>query len=348
MANLFGTEIDIPFIQNPFTNPNQGKIAVLQKDWNGWVVPPPAQPQQNPQINDLGTSQPQGNSGQYQSTSSSGGSSRGVAARSVDPAAMAYYQDQINQVNGALGRIGNQRNIGNQNIDSSYNAAFNKLVGQNAAAERDYGVKRQGTIDDNVAARAKVDQNVSRQSAGLRRLLGNSSSAALFAAPRAVANEGNTQLGDIQTAYSRNLQGLDTANEDRKRNFQDQSSDLQTQTQIQRNALQSALAEKEAGLIDQLSQLQLQKSQAAGQDYNAARAATQGNNARVNALLAQIDQLGLNPSIAAKGDLRFNAPDLAQYNTSNIDVSAASPAQAQAGQFYNLLGLGDDKRKQLV
>jgi len=277
--------------------------------------------------------------------SSSGGG--GSSASSYDPAALAYYDDQLGQVNSALGRIGSQRDIGNQNINSQYNAALNKLLGQNAAAQRDYNTTKQRTIDDNVTARAKVDDTVAKQSAGLRRLLGNSSSAALYAAPLAVARQGNTQLGDIQTGYSRNLQNLDTADEDRKRSFQDSQTDLNSQAQIQRNSLQASLAEKEAQLLDQMSQLQLQKAQAQGQTYDAARAATQGNNARVNALLAQIDSLGLNPTIAAKNDLKFTAPELAQYQTSDINVTpGASPVQSAAGQFYNLLGLGDDQRKQ--
>lgn len=284
------------------------------------------------------------NSGAYSSSASSSG---GSSASAYDPAALAYYDDQIGQVNSALGRIGNQRGIGNQNIDSQYNAALNKLLGQNAAAERDYGTNRQQTIDDNVTARAKVDDNVAKQSAGLRRLLGNSSSAALFAAPLAVARQGNTQLGDIQTTYGRNLGALDTANEDRKRAFADSQTDLGNQATVQRNSLQAGLAEREAQLLDQLSQLQLSKAQAAGQSYDAARAATQGNNDRVNSLLAQIDQLGLNPTIAAKNDLKFAAPNLAQYSTSDINVTpGASPVQNAAGQFYSLLGLDGDQRKQ--
>lgn len=358
MVNILGHTVDIPFVQNPWTNSNQGSVPILQNPFNGKANPFDVNSMGNAGFFPSVVSKPQSTapppppgphnqevpSGSYSSSvSSSGGSS----ASSYDPAALAYYDDQIGQVNSALGRLGNQRNIGNQNINSQYNAALNKLLGQNAAAERDYGTSRQNTIDDNVTARAKVDDTVAKQSAGLRRLLGNSSSAALFAAPLAVARQGNTQLGDIQTAYSRNLGSLDTANEDRKRAFQDNQTDLNNQAQIQRNSLQASLAEKEAQLLDQMSQLQIQKAQANGQTYNAARAATQGNNDRVNALLAQIDSLGLNPSIAAKGDLKFSAPDLAQYQTSDINVTpGATPTQAAAGQFYNLLGLDGDQRKQ--
>lgn len=358
MANLFGAEIDIPFVQNPFTNKNQGAIPIFQNPFAGSkgytgvagfnptiVGVNPSNKTNSGPVKNASQDQHQPPTGPYGGTysSSGGGSAAGVA----DPAVVAYYEDQINQANSALGRIGNQRTIGNQNINSSYNAALNKLLGQNAAAERDFGTNKQRTIDDNVAARAKVDENVSRQSAGLRRLLGQNSSAAEFAAPLAVARQGNTQLGDIQTTYGRNLQTLDTANEDRKRQFTDSQTDLGNQAQIQRNQLEAGLAEREASLLDELSNLQVQKAQANGQTYAQARSATQANNSRVNSLLAQIDQLGLNPQIAAKSDLKFVAPELSQYSTSDIGVtSGASPAQTAAGQFYNLLGL-DDRRNQL-
>lgn len=364
MANIFGLEVDIPFVQNPFTNKNQGVIPGIQNPFAGSKTPfigggvagfsptivgrASTTNTQAPVGQRLGAEVPTDNSpGPYQGTYQSSGGGGGSAAGVADPAVARYYEDQINQVNSAIGRLGNQRSIGNQNIDSQYNSALNKLLGQNAAAERDYSTGRQRTIDDNVTARAKVDDTVARQSAGLRRLLGQNSSAAQFAAPLAVAKQGTEQLANIQTGYSRNLQSLDTANEDRKRQFEDTRGDIDSQARIQRNQLEAGLAEREASLLDELSNLQVQKAQSNGQTYDAARALTQGNNNRVNSLLAQIDQLGLNPTIAAKQNIQFSAPELAQYQTSDINVAPGqSPAQTAAGQYYGLLGL-DDRRKQL-
>jgi hypothetical protein len=42
MAWIPWGEVDIPFIQNPFTNKNMGSVPILQKNWNGFAVPPPA------------------------------------------------------------------------------------------------------------------------------------------------------------------------------------------------------------------------------------------------------------------------------------------------------------------
>jgi hypothetical protein len=273
-----------------------------------------------------------------------GGGGGGTSA-TFDPAAAAYYDDQINQANNALGRIGTQRDIGFGNIDSSYNSALNKLMGQNAAAERDFSLNRQRTTDDNVQARSRVDQDVSRKSQSLRRLLGDNNSAGLFAAPLAVAKQGSQQLGDVQRSYSRNLQNLDIANDDRKRKFSESRSDIDSQKTINRNNLEASLKQREAELLDQIGGLNLQKGQASGQNYLQARGSAQGYTDRVNSILSQIDQLGRNPSIATK-DVRFTAPELAQYNTSDIAFTGGSPIQQAAGPYYGLLQ-DEDKRDRL-
>lgn len=283
-------------------------------------------------------------------TSSGGGTTSRVgaaAAPSYDPAALAYYDDQINQANSALGRINTQREVGLGNILGSYNGALNTLTGQNSQAERNAGLTRQRSIDDNVNARAAVDANVSRQSQSLRRLLGNSSSAAQFAAPLAVARQGNQQQGEIQTSYGRNLQNLDIADEDRKRSYEAALSDLNNQRTQSENTLNSGLMQNEAQINETLSGLALQRAQARGQNYTQARGASQGYSDRITNLLNQIDQLGRNPAITAR-EVAYTAPSLEQYATSPIaaQLGQQSAAQNAAGQYGYLLG--DERRRREV
>lgn len=270
----------------------------------------------------------------------------GGTVNTFDPAAMAYYDDQINQANSALGRIGAQRDIGYGNIDNSYNSALNRLMGQNSMAERDFNLNRQRTTDDNVQARARVDQDVSRKSANLRRLLGDDNSAGLFAAPLAVAKQGSQQLGDIQTSYSRNLQNLDIANDDRKRKFDESRGDLDNQRLSNRNNLEAQLKQREAEILDQIGGLNIQKAQARGQNYAQARGTAQGYTDRVNSILSQIDQLGRNPAIATR-DINFTAPELAQYNTSDIAFTGGTPTQQAAGPYWNIIS-DEQKRRQTL
>jgi hypothetical protein len=271
----------------------------------------------------------------------------GVGGGAYDPAAAQYYEDQINQVNAALSRIGAQRDIGRGNILSSYNEALNSLTGQNSQALRDAGITRQRAIDDNVRARADIDANVARQSQSLRRLLGNSSSAANFAAPLAVAQAGNQQQGVVQTAYGRNLQGLDIADEDRRRAYQEAQRDLTRQRTQSESALEAGLLQNEAQLNETLGGLNLQRAQSQGQNYSQARSASLGYTDRVNNILSQIDQLGRNPSIRAR-QVNYTAPNLEQYSTAPISAALGqqSPANAAAGQYSYLLG--DERRRRMM
>jgi len=264
---------------------------------------------------------------------------------SYDPSVVAYYDDQETAARQALDRLNAQRGIGQGNIAGSYQSALNSLLSSNGQAERDAGITKQRTIDDNVAARSTVDQTVARQAQGLRRLLGNSSSAAQFAAPLAVARQGNQQQGAIQTSFGRNLQNIDIADEDRKRAFGSAQEDLNRQRTAQENQLNAGLLQTEAGLNETLSNIALQKAQARGQNYAQARGVLTPYNDRVSSLLSQIDQLGANPAIAAK-NVAFTAPSLDQYNTSGIKVAQGqTPAQQSAGQYFNIFG--EDQRKKL-
>lgn len=299
------------------------------------------------------TSQSQAQSNNIASAIGGGGSagraSGGGGGSSYDPAVLAYFNDQETLARQSLDRLNSQRGIGLGNVANSYQSALNSLLGSNAQAERDAGLTKQRTIDDNVTARANVDQTVARQAQGLRRLLGNSSSAAEYAAPLAVAQQGNKQQGAIQTSFGRNLQNIDIADEDRKRAFGSAQEDLVNQRRQSENALNSGLLQTEAQINEQLSNIALQRAQAQGKNYAQARGSITPFNDRVSALLSQIDQLGANPAITAR-DVNFTAPTLDQYSTTGIPIAQGqNPAQAAAGQYAQLLGLNneDDRRRRL-
>jgi len=271
----------------------------------------------------------------------------GTSAASYDPAALAYYNDQETLARQALDRLSAQRGIGLGNVQNSYQSALNQLLGSNAQAERDAGLTKQRTIDDNVTARSNVDQTVARQAQGLRRLLGNSSSAAQYAAPLAVAQQGNKQQGAIQTSFGRNLQNIDIADEDRKKAFGSAQEDLGNQRRQSENQLNAGLLQSEAQINEQLSNIALQRAQARGQNYAQARGQLTPFNDRVSTLLSQIDQLGANPAISAR-NVNFTAPTLDQYNVQGIDIAQGqTPAQAAAGQYANLLNIDERKKRNI-
>lgn len=273
----------------------------------------------------------------------------GGGSSTYDPQAVAYYDDQISKANNALGRLDAQQSVGNSNIANAYQAQLNTLLGSNARAERDYATKKQTTIDDNVAARAKVDANVARQSQNLARLLGNSSSAALFAAPLAVARQGTEQQNTIGTAFNRNLGSLLTADEDRKRDFENARTDLGNQRTQSERSFRADIEDNRASILEQLQGLATAKGQAAGQNYSQARQAGAGYGSRVDSILNKIAELGRNPTITAR-DVSFTAPNLDAYTSQDIAASLGqNPAASQAGQYANLLGVRDeDERRRLI
>ena len=292
-------------------------------------------------------SAPQAQSFAEPATTASRAVAGGGGGTSYDPAAIAYYNDQEALARQAIDRLNAQRGIGQGNIQKSYQSALDALLGNNSQAERDAGLTKQRTIDDNVTARSTVDQTVARQAQGLRRLLGNSSSAAQYAAPLAVARQGNQQQGAIQTNFGRNLQNIDIADEDRRRAFEGAQGDLTNQRTIQENQLNAGILQNEATIQEQLQNIALQRAQAQGQNYAQARGSLTPFNDRISTLLSQIDQLGANPNIQAR-NVNFTAPSLENYNTSGIKVAQGqTPAQQAAGQYAGLLQTEDDRRKRL-
>jgi hypothetical protein len=290
----------------------------------------------------------------YASGGGSGGG--GGGAGGFDPAALAYYDDQEKLAKSGLDRLGKQKGIGYSNIDNSFNAAFNRLLGEKAVATRDYGLSKNRTIEDNRNSRDSIERGVQTQSASLKRLLGSmgagNSSAAEVLAPYAVAKQGNQQLGDVQTRFGRNLQSLDLAKEDTEREFSSQQGDLNLQRSQKRNEFDAGLAQQEAGILEQLSNIALQRQQAKGQNYAQARSAMGNYSDRINALLGRVDSLGKQYAspITRQKSLQFAAPELSNYDTAGISLGDARPNDALSqvtNPFFQLLGNDDERRREL-
>lgn len=269
------------------------------------------------------------------SSSGSGSSSRGGSGSSTyDPQAMAYYDDQISSANNSLGRIGNQRTVGKENIQNSYNQAWNKLMSDKAIAERDYRIKSDRAREDNTSARNAIYQTIGSTVAGLKRLLGSSgagnSSAAKYMVPLAVGRQGTEQIGNTQKTYARNQQGLDTAWGDTGRQVEEGIAGLDRQKFEKEQELESGLKQSEASILEQLANLTIAKEQAAGKNYTQAREATQGYTSRIQDLLGAIDGLGKKYSgtVMQAGDVKYAAPSLESYATPNFDVGGQTETAA--------------------
>jgi hypothetical protein len=282
-----------------------------------------------------------------------GGGSAGTAQDKLDE--QAYWQDQLTAADQQLGRLPGQLQTGERNIDSSYQSAYDRLLGDKATTERDYNTKKTQTREDNITAKGNIDTSVRNRNTGLQRLLGSkgagTSSAATILAPYAAAKEGNAQRGQVSQAFGRNQQALDTAWGDYGTDWQDSANDLGTQRETQKQTLRSGIATTEAGIQEQKANAAVQKAQAGGQNYTQARNARSPYLTRINELISQIDSLGTNPTLTAKAPT-YKAPELSSYDYNRGAAptvgSGVDPGMAQgAGAYWTLLQ-GNKKKEQLA
>lgn len=277
-----------------------------------------------------------------------GGNEPGGAAVVGDAATAGYYDDQVRNLEGQIGRLDSQQNIGLENIGNSYNQGVNRLNEQAAVAERDYGTNKDKNVTNYLGTRNGIMQNTRATANSLQRLLGlggsGYSSAALEQAPYAAALQGSTQLSGAQKTYGDNEASLATAWGDTQRGIKNARDDLDTQKYQQENSLRSSIAQTRASLLDQISQGKIQSGLARGQNYATAAAGRGGYQQQIDSLLDAITGYGrqyANPVIQAQ-DVKYTAPTQAEFK---LDRFAAPTVNGGAGSdlsptFLNLLATG--------
>lgn len=272
------------------------------------------------------------------SPTSGGSGSDGYNATAAANA--SYIADQNALIDQSLGRATNQFNIGNANVMDAYNAAYSKLTGDKNIANRNYTTARTQSQQDNVEAKAGINENVRNQYTGIQRLLGSrgagNSSAAQILAPYAAGKTGNIQRGQVQKAYGRNMGALDTNWADTEAQYTNSFGQLDADKQNNLRSNESTYNSLQAQLLGQ-------------------RAAIDPNNrgayqARVNDLLTQVDNLGrkvtFNPAA-----VNVKPVDLQQYNYDKFNApstgSNPSAVNQGAGPYWTLIGDKTEEEKKV-
>lgn len=282
-------------------------------------------------------------------------STGGGSSSTYDPQTAALYDNQIGTAQSALGLIGNQRQIGYDNIENSYTESQNKLGVDRGLAERDYNLKKDQTGQDYTNTRAGIRANAGNQFGSIQRLLGSKgagrSSAAQILAPFAVGKEAASRFGQVQDQFGRNQQALDTNWGDTTRQFDEYGQDLNSQREQKRRELEQGINSNEAGLQDQIAQLTLSKANALGTPLQTALQSIAPQQSRIQELLSSIDNLGRNyqGAVQAKGQVKFAAPELAQYNYSQFSApqlqgGGYNPQADYVSPLTSLLGKDKEKK----
>lgn len=265
----------------------------------------------------------------------------------------AYWADQISNADQQLARLPGQEQTGRNNIENSYQAAMARLMGDKEITTRDFNTKKQQTIDDNVTAKSNIDTGVSKRFSAIQKLLGSrgagGSSAARVLAPYMVGKTGAQQRNQVQTAFARNTQGLDTAFGDYNNEYDTSVGDLGVQKESQFKTLTGGIKQSEADLLEAKSNAELQRAQAGGQNYAQARGVRTPYLQRIQQLVGQIDSLGANPTFTPK-TAAFKAPELASYT---YDRYAGPQVQGKQDGVTQSLGaytslLNPKKKEQLA
>lgn len=282
-----------------------------------------------------------------------GGSGSGGTSSSVDPQALAMYDQGIGQTNSALERLLAQQNVGQQNIEGDYNTGLKGLNTTRARTETDYNENKINTTKENIAANSNIDFNTGRQANSLQRLLGSrgagSSSAARVAAPYAAALQGSQQRDQVKDAFTQNMTGLDKSWNLFDEDWRNSLDDLGRQKKQNESALESDILSRRSSLLQTLAELQSQRQLAAGGNAAASVAAAQPYLNQINGLQDQIVGLGARyqGKVNAKAPV-YAAPDLAKYDYDSAGAARFNNTSALTDTVNPYLSvlLGADKKKQ--
>lgn len=278
-----------------------------------------------------------------------GSAAQAQQANSIIQQNLAQYDQGIGNVQSGIDRLGNQLNIGNQNIDTGYNQALNQLLQAKANNEQQYHQSQQQTSQDYVGAKNTIGSNAGNSLNGLQRLLGSrgagGSSTAMFSAPQAVAHEASLQRAGAGQTFGRNNQALDTNWNGYVTGVNNSQTDLGRQRDNNKNGLQAGIDTTRANLLQSLATLQGQKAAYSGGD---AAAAAQPYLDQANSFLGQADQLGLQAPIFQVQPTTYNAPSLDSYSANPFHTAQSTgngALDASVTPYMSLL-LGGQKNKQ--
>jgi len=237
------------------------------------------------------------------------------------------------------GRIDPQLNTAKSNIIDQFTSAINKLLLDKSRAERDYTTSTDRAKQGRQETVASIDQSVSNQNTGIRRLLGSrgagASSAARILAPYAVGQVGNQQRGQVQRTYGQNMQDIDTKRGDYLQDWDTKRGETDSW-----RANEERTAEQRAAQ----ARLKIAEDRRALDPYNAG-----AYNQNIQSLIGQIDALN-RVATYTPPTVAYRAPEMKAYGydpaTGPTTSGGASAVEQNVGPYYTLLG--EEQKKEGV
>lgn len=246
-----------------------------------------------------------------------------------DPATLAAYTQAINQYQNQLGILPTQLQGSDAQIQDAYNTAYQTLLGQANQAKSSYGTATSGNQQNYVTAKNTIGTNAGQSLNGLERLLGSrgagGSSAALFGAPQAVAQQATEERSGAGQTYGQNQAGLDTSYNNFLTGNQNDIGNIGKQRDTQLNGAQQQIDSTRAGLLQQLATLSAQQAAATGGNSTSA---AQPFLDQANQYLSSAANLGLNVPSFNYNTNAYSAPTASSYATNPFAAPVTSnPSQ---------------------
>lgn len=237
--------------------------------------------------------------------------------------AIAKYDDEINQANSAINRLGGQEAVGIANAGKAKDRAWQENENSFNESTGRYNMNTKDAIDNIKKTRDQIESDTATKVRSAKGILASGgagdSSFANVLAPYEIAKAASKQQGEAQDAYAKNRRDMDINYFAVKNAYDKNKNDIQSEYDNRVNSVKQKVAQSRAELLDRVRSANVGKQTANGSSMAAAIASQQGTRDQINRLGTEIDELGRDRSIPIQ-KVDWKAPDLATYDPKDVTV----------------------------
>lgn len=274
-----------------------------------------------------------------------GGAASGTGSGNV--ADIATYTDNISALNGLLGQSDVNRQQGETGINNSFNRSNAQLNDQQTGTENKFKNQQTDTTKGYNSNLSTIDNQARNGYQSLQALLGGSGSAGDILAPMAVANDTGSKTNTARDSFAHNLQELDTARTDSRKQYKTAQDDLLGQKNSKLQSLIQSIDQQKQNYLGQIGAQENQLRIAQGGNYEtptAQNAAIAQLQSEQNGLADQYKQPAFTPQ-----NVNVSAPNLSQYSAQAAQIGGLSnqnqgSAPTDAAAALQALLKPDDKQ----
>jgi hypothetical protein len=224
------------------------------------------------------------------STNTAAGSGTVPVADSIAALQDANGQDQA-QLDSTSAALKN----GLTGISDSYNKTLSRANQDQTTAQQNYDQQRQSATQNKLDAQDAIYANGNTLAQSVRRILGMAgganSSAYMFAAPHAIAQDMTGKTNANAATFAGNMKNIDTAQTDTNTNFARYLQDLADQKNTHTSSLQQGIDQQEQSLYGDMANNRAKIAQLQGGSYLDGKTAAAADIAAAQQRQAAIDAL---------------------------------------------------------